>query len=105
MFQIKRRLFSLFIGCLIVALFTCPVHATEDLFVEKCGQCHKRGGEAKVLNPADKAGTVWKRFFKRGRHPVDLSSTISKEELSKIIEYLQNHAADSDQPAAAVIPE
>ena len=86
-------------------LFTCSAFASESLFINKCGQCHKRGGEAKVLNPADKAGSVWKRYFKRGRHPVDLSGKISKDELSSIVQYLQEHAADSDQPAAAVIPE
>jgi len=90
---------------LFLLLFTYQAVASEDLFVAKCGQCHKRGGEAKVLNPADKAGTVWKRYFKRGRHPVDLSGRISKKELSSIVQYLQDHAADSDQPAAAVIPE
>ncbi len=77
----------------------------EALFVAKCGACHKKGGEAAPVNPADKAGNVWSKYFKRNRHPVDLSGTISSDELKKIIAYLRDHAADSDQPAAAVIPK
>ncbi|OCC15420.1 hypothetical protein DBT_1167 [Dissulfuribacter thermophilus] len=70
----------------------------------KCGACHKKGGKAAPVNPADKAGRVWEKYFKRNRHRVDISKNISTEELSRIINYLKGHAADSDQPAAAVIP-
>ena len=75
----------------------------QDLFVGKCGACHKSGGQAASVNPADKAGRVWKKYFKRGRHPVDMG--IDDGTLQDIISYLVDHAADSDQPAAAVIPK
>ena len=75
----------------------------QDLFVQKCGACHQKGGQAAAVNPADKAGRVWKKYFKRGRHPVDLG--IDDASLGEIIGYLVGHAADSDQPAAAVIPK
>lgn len=75
----------------------------EGLFREKCGACHKKGGEAASVNPADKAATVWDKYFKRGRHPIEL--TIGDGEFQEILTYLQDHAADSDQPAAAVIPK
>lgn len=75
----------------------------ETLFIGKCGSCHKRGGQAAPVNPADKAGRVWEKYFKRGRHPVDLG--MSDSDLQLVVKYLVDHAADSDQPAAAVIPK
>ena len=77
----------------------------EDTFVKKCGSCHQRGGGAAPVNPAGKAGLVWKKYFSRGRHPVDLSKTINATEMSSILLYLQDHAADSDHPVAAAIPK
>ncbi|MDA8164622.1 MAG: c-type cytochrome [Desulfobacteraceae bacterium] len=74
------------------------------LFLQKCGGCHKKGGQAAPVNPADKASVVWDKYFARGRHPVDLAKTMSNQELQSVIQYLKQHAADSDQPAAAVIP-
>lgn len=94
---------------LSLALFLAPsVTMASDgasLFVQKCGNCHKRGGTAAAVNPADKAGVVWEKYFKRGRHPEDLAATINDGELQAVIMYLKSHAADSDQPAAAVIPK
>ena len=92
---------------LLFVLFAGSVSwsAGRDLFVAKCGECHKRGGSAAVINPADKAAIVWKKYFKRRRHPVDISSSISNEQLKEILQYLEEHAADSDQPAEAVIPK
>ena len=76
----------------------------KDAFLKDCGSCHKSGGKASPVNPADKAASVWKKYFKRKRHPVDISS-IPPAELSEILKYLQQHAADSDQPEAAAIPK
>ncbi|WP_309474812.1 c-type cytochrome [Dissulfurirhabdus thermomarina] len=76
-----------------------------DLFVKTCGQCHVKGGQAPPVNPADKAMSVWEKYFRRGRHPVDLSGKISSDQLQIVVEYLKDHAADSDQPLAAVIPK
>ena len=94
---------------LSLALFLTPsVSMASDgasLFVHKCGNCHKRGGAAAVVNPADKAGVVWEKYFNRGRHPENLAATINDGELQTVIQYLKSHAADSDQPAAAVIPK
>ena len=75
----------------------------DTLFLQKCGACHKSGGQAPSVNPADKAGIVWQKYFKRGRHPV--ATGISDSDTQTIIKYLVAHAADSDQPAAAVIPK
>ncbi|MGV1098336.1 c-type cytochrome [Thiovibrio sp. JS02] len=75
----------------------------DALFLQSCGACHKKGGQAAVINPADKAGSVWEKYFARGRHPVDIS--LSDADLQSVVAYLTAHAADSDQPAAAVIPK
>jgi len=84
-------------------LLPATAMASQELFLQKCGGCHKKGGEAAPVNPADKAGTVWEKYFARGRHPVDMG--ISEGDLEGVIAYLVSHAADSDQPAAAVIPK
>ena len=62
-----------------------------------------KGGEAAPVNPGEKAGSVWVKYFKRGRHPVDLN--ISEGDMDSIIEYLEGHAADSDQPQMLAIPK
>ncbi len=98
-----KRVILLTIGVLLIA-GTCA-WADQGAFIAKCGTCHKKGGTAPPVNPADKAAVVWKKYFMRGRHPVDLSDEIVPEELASIIEYLMNHAADSDQPEAALIPK
>ncbi|WP_267928214.1 hypothetical protein [Desulfolithobacter dissulfuricans] len=39
--------------------FFAPAAASElDTFLEKCGNCHRQGGQAPPINPADKAGLV-----------------------------------------------
>lgn len=95
--------------CLIlltVTFFTGRAGASDlDIFLTRCGNCHKTGGEAAPVNPADKAGLVWKKYFQRNRHAIDLSSTITELELERILAFLEHHAADSDHPVAAIIPK
>ncbi len=88
-------------GALVPKLFASDL----DVFLVKCGNCHKKGAEAAPVNPADKAGLVWKKYFKRNRHPVDLSSTINEAEQEQILAFLEHHAADSEHPVAAIIPK
>jgi len=89
-----------------MTFFSGNVFATDlDTFLVKCGSCHKKGAEAAPVNPADKAGLVWGKYFKRNRHPVDLSSSINEQEQAQILAFLKHHAADSDHPVAAVIPK
>jgi len=75
----------------------------DALFKKKCGSCHLRGGDAAPVNPGEKAGSVWDKYFKRGRHPVDLN--ISESDMDIILQYLQDHAADSDKPEMSAIPK
>ena len=77
--------------------------AEEALFKNHCGACHMKGGEAAPVNPGDKAGSVWVKYFKRGRHPVELN--IPEGEMDSILEYLEAHAADSDQPEMSAMPK
>ncbi len=100
-----KRIFTLMVVLVAMASFSLAWGGDRDVFVAKCGSCHKRGGQAAPVNPADKAGAVWVKYFKRGRHPVDLSGTISPAEMAAIVGYLEAHAADSDQPEAAAIPK
>lgn len=77
--------------------------SNEALFLAQCGSCHMKGGAAAPVNPGDKAGRVWVKYFKRQRHPVDLD--VSEDDMDLIIEYLEEHAADSDQPQMLAIPK
>lgn len=100
----KKQLINLTTGALLGLIATTAAAADgQGMFLEKCGSCHKAGGQAAVINPADKAGVVWSKFFERGRHPGDLS--IPEADLKLILDYIAAHAADSDQPATAVIPK
>jgi len=102
---------KLFIGSILsIVVFSYSfLHADEakQLFIKNCLNCHRSGGKADPVNPADKAGRVWKKYFKRGRHPETdkLVSVIGNNNLQSIIDYLVDNAADSDHPEAAVIPK
>jgi len=95
----------LMVAMLLSFVFVATASAGDkEVFIQQCGSCHKSGGQAAAVNPGDKAGTVWKKYFKRNRHPEDLSA-ISSSDMKLIITFLYDHAADSDQPASAVIPQ
>jgi mono/diheme cytochrome c family protein len=101
----KQTLAILFMLILLLCTGISMTYANgQDSFINKCGACHKSGGEAAPVNPGDKAAVVWKKYFKRKRHPVELTA-INPDEMQEIISYLRDHAADSDHPASAVIPK
>jgi len=101
------RLSKIFRLTIAVVLLSSTAFAEGDktLFLEKCASCHRKGGEAEPVNPADKAAIVWEKYFQRGRHRIELSPTVNESELKVLIAYLQAYAADSDRPATAVIPK
>ncbi len=74
----------------------------KDVFINKCGSCHKSGGEAAAFAPTKYASTQWSRFFERDKHKrkKDISADYSESEIAAVKTYLINHAADSDQPEA-----
>ena len=97
---------SIILAAICMVAFTVSAWAGdggESLFKQHCGSCHLKGGAAAPVNPGDKAGSVWVKYFKRGRHPVELN--ISEGDMDVVVEYLENHAADSDQPQMSVIPQ
>ena len=104
----SRKAFVYILMLTCTWLITADVAPAADggkLFIRECGTCHQVGGKVKPVNPADKAEVVWAKYFKRDRHPVKLSTIATGDELTSILEYLQQHAADSDSPEAAAIPK
>ena len=74
------------------------------VFIQKCGSCHKSGGEVEAFAPTKYASTQWERFFQRDKHKrknkKDISADFNELELNAVKVYLVDHAADSDQPEA-----
>ena len=90
-------------GLCLLILSVTGVHAGgQDLFISKCGTCHRVGGEAPVFAPTKYASRQWGRFFERNTHKrkKDISRDIAPSELERVKKYLMDHAADSDQPVA-----
>ncbi|MCP4715708.1 MAG: cytochrome c [Deltaproteobacteria bacterium] len=79
-----------------------PAAGGKDIFLKKCGACHKPGGEAGAFAPTKYASTQWERFFARNKHKrkKDISADFTAPEFAAIKNYLIEHAADSDQPEA-----
>jgi mono/diheme cytochrome c family protein len=99
----KGSMLVLVIG-LIMSINTVPSHASDGnkVFMNKCGSCHKNGGEADIFAPTKYAAAQWERFFDKNKHQrkKDISSQLSHSELNTVKEYLMEHAADSEQPEA-----
>jgi len=74
----------------------------KGIYLNKCGACHKGGGQAKAFAPTKYASTQWNRFFRRDKHKrkKDITDIFTDDEVKAIIKYLCDHAADSDQPEA-----
>lgn len=74
-----------------------PATVTADnihLFKSKCMICH--GVTVTKVYPVDKARIQWERFFRRNVHMPALA--LDENELRRILTFLHDHAADSDQP-------
>lgn len=101
----KKLLFIIL--CAVIISFFASLSAgdaqSRNIFISKCGQCHKTGGSAPLFAPTKYAAKQWERFFARNKHQrkKDISDKITQKELDIIEKYLVNHAADSSQPEAA----
>ena len=88
----------------VSAFIAAPAFGSEgkNVFINKCGSCHKSGGEAAAFAPTKYASTQWGRFFQRNKHKrkKDISAEVTEADIAAVQEYLINHAADSDQPEA-----
>ncbi len=93
-----------FIAFAVSVVFFTPAYAADGkgVFINKCGSCHKSGGEAAAFAPTKYASTQWNRFFERDKHKrkKDISADYNEAEIAAVKTYLINHAADSDQPEA-----
>ena len=90
-------------GLCLCILTVSGAHAGgQGIFINKCGACHRTGGEAPMFAPTKYASLQWGRFFERNTHmrKKDISSDFTPNELELIKKYLMTHAADSDQPVA-----
>ncbi|MCP4714303.1 MAG: cytochrome c [Deltaproteobacteria bacterium] len=100
----KIYVFAFLLTIILIIFLGNPVNAAEGkrVFIQKCGSCHKAGGEAAVFAPTKYASTQWERFFQRNKHKrkKDISADFNQAELNSVKQYLIDHAADSDQPEA-----
>jgi mono/diheme cytochrome c family protein len=88
--------------CLLILTVSGAYADGQDIFISRCGVCHRSGGEAPVFAPTKYASRQWERFFERNTHKrkKDISREFTPNELELAKKYLMNHAADSDQPVA-----
>ena len=73
----------------------------KDLAKEKCKHCHVAGADGGTMTPLSKTQRQWELFYKKGKHEKMAPGTWSKiaqDELKDIMQFMYNHAADSDQP-------
>lgn len=82
------------------AVSTAGAEEGKNLFLQKCGSCHRAGGEAEGFAPTKFAGIQWERFFQKNRHASkkDITGILSPSDLAAVQDYLIKHAADSEQP-------
>jgi cytochrome c5 len=74
----------------------------KSLAKEKCKYCHEAGADGGTMTPLSKTQRQWERFYTKGKHEKLAPGTwdkISKTELSDIMQFMYDHAADSPQPA------
>ncbi len=72
------------------------------LAVEDCLPCHIQGAEAGTMTPISKTQRQWVRFFEKDRHNKIAPGSwdqLPEQDLKDIMQYIYDHAADSDQPA------
>ena len=78
------------------------VQRGRTLAVEKCKHCHIQGAEAGTMTPISKTQRQWERFFDKHRHDKIAPGSwdgLTDKDLKDILQFLHDHAADSDQPA------
>lgn len=102
-------------GGLLMVMMLCgasdvPAAAIEDgdavrgraLAAEECKHCHVMGAEAGTMHPISKTQQQWQRFVKKDRHETIAPGawdSIDAQDLKDILQFIHDHAADSDEPA------
>ncbi len=74
----------------------------KDLAKTNCKPCHVQGAEAGTMTPLSRTQRQWDRFYKKRRHDKIAPGAwdeIADQDLQDILQFMYDHAADSDQPA------
>ena len=74
----------------------------KELAKARCKHCHIQGAEAGTMTALSKTRQQWERFFNKRRHNKIAPGAwdpFTDKELKDILQFMYNHAADSDQPA------
>lgn len=74
----------------------------RQLGIDLCLPCHIQGAEAGTMRPISKTQRQWERFFEKKRHDKiapGVWDDLSEQDLKDILQFLYDHAADSDEPA------
>jgi len=74
----------------------------KTLARENCKRCHIQGAEAGTMTPLSRTQRQWERFYNKKRHDKIAPGAwddFADLDLKDIIQFMYDHAADSDQPA------
>lgn len=107
----RKPLNSFCLILLVVGLFTATsayaaieggdARKGKDLAKEKCKYCHITGAEGGTMTPLSKTQRQWERFYSKDKHnklAPGAWDKINPNELIDIMQFMYNHAADSEQP-------
>lgn len=68
---------------------------------EQCKGCHTAGAEGGTMTPLSKTQRQWERFYVKEKHETVAPGTwskISQADIKDIMQFMYDHAADSEQP-------
>ena len=68
------------------------------LYKKSCKTCHDTGGEGGEMTPLSKTQAQWDRFFEKKSKGCADHAGVSEKDVKDILQFLFDHAADSDQP-------
>ena len=94
--------FALMSSLALAAIEGGDAQRGKTLAVEKCKHCHVQGAEAGTMTPISKTQRQWERFFNKRRHfkiAPGAWDVFTDKDLKDILQFMYDHAADSDQPA------
>jgi len=111
------RMIRIKLGCFVCLLVLCgglhsaPAFAAieggnerrgEVIAREHCKVCHAQGAEAGTMTPLSRTQRQWERFYSKRRHDKIAPGAwadLSERDLLDTLQFMYNHAADSDQPS------
>ncbi|MDH3998862.1 MAG: cytochrome c [Desulfuromonadales bacterium] len=105
--QILTGWLPLIVGLFIVSTAFAAIEGGDArkgkaLAKEKCKRCHIAGAQGGTMTPLSKTQRQWNRFYVKNKHErlaPGAWSKINKQDLQDIMQFMHDHAADSEQPA------